>query len=114
MQERKSRSEWAVVIAEQTQSGLSKIKFCQQRGISISRFNYYQKLLKMNENKENSKDVTASTSPMIPIQIKNHTPKYAEKECHIKLILKNGLECILPSTIDKKSLKEIVEVLTSC
>lgn len=117
MQERKSknRDEWLALIEEQSKSGLSKIKFCQEKGITISRFNYHQSQLRIVEHQESVEDRSKSfRSAIIPIQIKNEIPKRAEKEYQIKLLLKNGLECILPSAMDKTSLKEIIEVLASC
>jgi hypothetical protein len=40
--------------------------------------------------------------------------KTTEKEIDIRFILKNGLECILPSAIDNQRMKEIIEALVSC
>jgi hypothetical protein len=115
MQARKSKDEWAALIEEQSESGLSKIKFCQEKGIALSRFYYHQNQLKTGEQKESAEGRSqALKNTIIPIQIKSETAKRSDKGHQIKLVLKNGMKCILPSEIDKKSLKEIIEVLLSC
>ena len=53
MRDRKNRSEWEALVDEQNKSGLSKIKFCKEKGIAISRFYYYQKLLKSDAEQVN-------------------------------------------------------------
>jgi hypothetical protein len=115
MLDQKNINEWETLIDEHNKSGLSKIKFCQQKGISTSRFYYYLNQLKTKNEKGSAKeDPSAIPKSIIPIQIKHRIAKQSENEYHIMLILKNGLECVLPGTINKKELKEIIEVLTSC
>ena len=115
MQTRKSKEEWLALIEEQSKSGLSKIKFCQEKGIATSRFYYHRNQLVSVKQKEPVEHSYSSLSnSIIPIKIKNETSKREEKEFQIKLILKNGMECILPSALDKSTLKEIIEVLASC
>jgi hypothetical protein len=112
MQHGKSRSEWQALIEEQNKSGMSKIKFCKEKGIKPARFYYYQNLLSSPDERDNAKaQETATLQTIIPIKVKNDVEKNHENSFQIKVILKNGLRCVLPSTIDKRSLKEIVEVL---
>lgn len=113
MSDSKTKNDWQTIIDEQIQSGLSKLKFCQQKGISTSRFYYYLNLLRPDLKKEPAKVITPKLSnPLVPINVKD--PVISETNCDIRLVLKNGLECILPSYFDNKRLKEIIEVLMSC
>ena len=115
MREHKTSSEWQALIDEQIVSGLSKTKFCQQKGIAISRFYYHLNLLKPAAENDQAKVLSSKpSSTLIPIQIKDSARKAIANECSIRLLLKNGLECVLPSSIGNKRMKEIIEVLISC
>jgi hypothetical protein len=109
----KTKNDWQVLIDEQIQSGLSKIKFCQQKGIATSRFYYYLNLLRPNKKKKSDKILAQDlANQIVPVKIQKAV--IDEPCCDIRLRLKNGLECILPGSINKNRLKEIIEVLILC
>ena len=55
-----------------------------------------------------------SPSEFVPVQVKKSVSSIKSAEpCVIRLILKNGIECILPDGIESKRIKEVVEVLVS-
>lgn len=43
--QRRSRDEWAQLVAEQQQSGLSQQAFCEQRGVVLSSFRNWKRRL---------------------------------------------------------------------
>lgn len=114
MQASRNFTEWKELIEEQNKSGLNKTKFCQQKGINASRFFYYQNLIRKIEQGLQPENLTSKAAPFLPVQIKGPKMETPEKETSIRFILKTGLECILPSAIDNKRMKEIIEVLVSC
>ena len=51
----------------------------------------------------------------MPIEIKKSVvPHKITEPRGIRLILKNGIECVLPDEIEGKRIKEVVEVLLQC
>jgi hypothetical protein len=104
--------EWRKLIDEQIKSGLSKAAFCNEKGIKAERFYYYADILtkpKVNNRKLNN------ASEFIPVEIKKSiSPNKNVDTYAIRLILKNGIECVLPDGIDSKRIKEVVEALQQC
>lgn len=105
-----SQNEWRKLIDEQKESGLSKVAFCKLKGIKPEQFYYYADTLTKPKHKK-----VNTVSEFVPIEVKKSiaTHKITESKC-IRLILKNGIECILPDEIDGKRIKEVVEVLLQC
>ena|ERR1700722_5969979 len=106
--------DWPSLIAAQAKSGLSKASFCRQKGVKTAHF-YYQQTMQAKRKKNQPVLLQEKGSPslVMPIEIKKiETPKLIETP--IRFLLKNGLECILPSSIETKRLKEIIEVFITC
>jgi hypothetical protein len=108
------KAEWENLIEEQKTSGLSKAKFCKQKGIKPARFYYHESGKRKHETK-NKKNLLSFT----PVTIKK--PEiFTNKDINnpagefIRLILKNGIECQIPQDINKACLKEIIEALQQC
>ncbi len=107
--------DWPLLIAEQAKSGLSKAAFCRQKGVKTAHF-YYQQMMQAKRKKNHPVPLQekGSHSLLMPIEIKKiENPKPIEA-LPLRFLLKNGLECILPSAIDSKRLKEIIEVFITC
>jgi hypothetical protein len=51
---------------------------------------------------------------LIPVEIKKAESHKLLETFPIRFLLKNGIECVLPSTMDTKQLKEIIGVLVTC
>ncbi len=104
------RDEWRKLVDEQKASGLNKAAFCKEKGIKAERFYYYADILtKPNNTKINT------TPQFVPVEIKKTiSPNKNVNTCAIRLILKNGIECVLPDGIDSKRIKEVVEALQQC
>ena len=108
--------DWASLIAEQNKSGLNKAAFCRQKGIKPPHFYYYQSIFKERNKSLPSEMREEKTSPLlVPVEIKKAVDvhKLAESQS-IRFLLKNGMECVLPSAMDIRRLKEIIEVLVTC
>ncbi len=45
---RRSRSQWARLVSEQRESGLSQRAFCERRGLSISSFTHWRRRLQVD------------------------------------------------------------------
>ena len=58
-------SEWGSLIKEQAESGLSRKKFCQAKGLVLSRFAYYFIRFKEKRIKE-----PVAFSEIVPVQLK--------------------------------------------
>lgn len=106
------KAEWEKLIEEQKLSGLSKAEFCKRKGMKPARFYYYEGELRKKEFKKAS-----DNSSFIPIKLKNSvlaTNKNTDNQSSIRIIFKNGTECLIPEGINKNYLKEIIEVLQQC
>lgn len=104
-------NEWQKLIEEQKTSGLSKRAFCKQRGINVEKFYYHAR----GVTRLKSGMLINQTSQFLPVQVKKSTlPVKATEHSSIRLILKNGIECILPDGIESKRIKEVIEVLQQC
>lgn len=104
-------NEWQKLIEEQKASGLSKAVFCKQKGIKADQFYYHASIL------IKSKRMTAPNNApeFVPVQVKKSIdPIKSAESCVIRIILKNGIECILPDEIESKHIKEVVEILQQC
>lgn len=98
------RSEWRELIEAQERSGLSRVEFCKQNNLVLSQFVYYRSQIRRpaEVQKENA---------FIPIQI---APVDSRHLSEIRILLPNGLECILPCCIESKYVKALVGALLSC
>lgn len=97
---------WLALIEEQEKSGLSQKKFCEQHHLVLSQFVYYRLGIKKKGDLSGLK-----TSSFEPIQLqenKNHSAS------SIRVLLPNGMQCVLPSHLDVRQVKQWVEVLLSC
>ncbi len=100
-----NREKWQKLIEEQEKSGLTQAEFCQQRNIVLSQFVYYRGI-----TKGKSKSPPES-NPLMPIKISKPLSKISSE---IKLVLPNGLQCMVPSEIDITQIKLLVEALLRC
>ena len=100
-----NRERWQGLIEEQSKSGLTQAEFCKQHNIVLSQFVYYRGI---------SKGKTKSPSEhneLMPIKISKPHSKVSSE---IKLLLPNGLQCLVPSEIDITQIKLLVETLLRC
>jgi hypothetical protein len=106
---------WPLLIEEQSKSGLSKAAFCRQKGVKAAHFYYQQTMLKQRHVALPTKlHNEESCSLLMPIAIKKIESTKLLESLPIRFLLKNGMECIVPSTMDMKCIKAIVEVLVTC
>jgi len=105
-----SQNEWRQLIDEQKESGLSKVAFCKLKGIKPEKFYYYADTLTKPKHKK-----VNTASEFVPVEVKKSivTRKITEPSS-IRLILKNGIECVLSDEINSKRIKEVVEALLQC
>lgn len=96
---------WKNLVAEQEKSGLSQIEFCKSRNLTTSKFGYYRSVIKSQEKVITNKKLFSA------VQIK---PTEQPKTCEIKIILPNGFQCVMPSTINATHVKQLIEALLSC
>lgn len=100
--------EWEKIIEEQKTSGLSKAAYCKPKGISENRFYYYLDKLVRRETRANVKN-------FVPVEIKDTTfVRLPAEAMELRLILKNGIECVQPEGISGRRIKEVIEVLVQC
>jgi hypothetical protein len=105
---------WPLLIEEQSKSGLSKAAFCRQKGVKAAHFYYQQTMLKQRHVSLPAKLRNEDPcSLLMPIAIKKIESTQLPESLPIRF-LKNGLECIVPSTMDMQCIKAIVEVLVAC
>lgn len=106
--------DWSSLIAEQASSGLSKAAFCRERGVKAPHFYYYHSLLKQrNQTLLLNRQEEKPHSLLVPIEIKK-VENNQLGDIPIRFLLKNGMECVLPSALDIKLIKGIIEVLVTC
>lgn len=101
-------TEWKKIIEEQKTSGLSKAGFCKAKGIRENSFYYYLDKLNCPKTKPLS-----SVENFIPVEIKSPI-SIVTQFSELRLILKNGIECVLPESVSGKRIREVVEVLLQC
>jgi hypothetical protein len=107
MTEQEARySKWVSLIEEQEKSGMNQESFCEMKGISVAKLQYYRKKTRTSPARPRQKFSEVKLTSAIP------KPTLLSKE--IRLILQNGIQCFLPADIDIQRAKEWVEVLLSC
>lgn len=101
-------AEWQKLIEEQKTSGLSKAGFCKAKGIRETSFYYY--LDKLNRPKPKP---LSSLENFVPVEIKSPISAVTQFS-ELRLILKNGIECVLPESVSSKRIRDVVEALLQC
>lgn len=101
----KKYEKWNNLIAEQEKSSLSRRKFCEERSIKLTTFNYYCVALKTKE-----KPLTPSNLFNV-VKIKKSNNDTSIK---VRIVMPNGFQCFVPSHVDPIQIKALVEVLLSC
>ena len=96
-------AKWRILVEEHEKSGLSQREFCMQHSLVVSQFNYYRTQFKAQQPSKNINE-------LMPIQLQKNSSGSNE----IRLLLPNGLQCILPSQLDVIQIRRLVEVLLSC
>lgn len=96
---------WKALIAEHEKSGLSQIEFCKQRNIKTSQFGYYRRIIKSQEHADKNQHLFSA--------VKIKKPE-APISSEIKIVLPNGFQCFIPSTLDALQVKHLMEALLSC
>jgi len=110
-----NREKWFALIKEQENSGLSQIEFCKINQINYAKFCYYKnaliiKPLKISSaSKQEASEATKNNFSKINIK-----PHPVISIAEIKLSLPNGINCIIPSHVEMRQIKMLVEVLLSC
>jgi hypothetical protein len=103
------KDRWRALIEEQEESGLSVSTFCKERNLKLSQMYCYRHTLK----KHDSGDKATISKKLVPIKIKQeHNAVMLSGE--LRLILNNGIQCVLPSHMEINQIKQLVEVLLSC
>ncbi len=98
----KKKEYWEAKIKEWSASGLSKILFCKERGITGSAFGKWYKRLVKDLQKN-----THETS-FVPIKIKNLGIK---TESPLYLLLKHDIKVSIPNDVNRSTLKMLLEML---
>ncbi len=103
------KDKWCALIEEQEKSDLSVSAFCKERNLKLAQMYCYRHKLK----KRNSAVKTTISKKLVPIKIKQkHDAVMLSGE--LRLILNNGIQCVLPSHMEINQIKQLVEVLLSC
>lgn len=100
-----TRDEWYQIVEEFEKSKLTQATFCKQKGLSLCRFGYYVKKLRILKTTEFSKPSFSSVVMQRDNNLKVH---------EIKVELPNGFKCYLPTTIHSEQLKKILSALLTC
>ena len=105
--EKQNRYEkWRALVLEQEKSGLSQADFCKKKNLILSQFGYYRSVIQSKEQTDPPKPGFSPVSIQRP-----HQPVGASE---IKILLPNGMQCILPGTMDAPHIKRLMEALLSC
>jgi hypothetical protein len=72
--------------------------------------NYYRQQFK----KQKLSSFNKLQQKIVPIQLKTSADNNITPFNEIKLVLQNGLQCILPSTMDITTVGQLLKVLQSC
>jgi hypothetical protein len=108
--EEKRYTEWKKMIEEQKVSGQSKAAYCKAKGISENRFYYYS-----NKLKHSKPEILTNVKKFIPVDSKNlSSVNSVSVPSELRLILKNGIECVLPEGVSSRWIKEVIGVLVQC
>ena|SRR5260221_14085912 len=107
---RLQRNKWFSLIEEQEKSQLSVQAFCKEKDINYANMNYYRQQFK----KQKLSSFNKLPQQVVPVQLTATTEKNITQISEIKLILKNGLQCLLPSTMDITAVGQLLKVLQSC
>ncbi len=103
-------TKWLKIIEEQKTSGLSKAAFCKGKGIKDNQFYYYADKLNQPKAKKFS-----NVENFVPIEIKpSRFVSSAPEPASLRIILKNGIECVLADRVSSQRIREVVEVLLQC
>jgi hypothetical protein len=103
-------ADWKKVIEKQKTSGLSQAAFCKAKGIKDKHFYYYANKLNQPKDKRFS-----NVENFVPIEIKPSTfVSLPSESVALRLILKNGIECVLVEGVSSQRIREVVEVLLQC
>lgn|ERR1700722_6743950 len=100
---------WRNLLVEQRQSGDTIKAFCENRDVSLAQFYYYRSLFKKTSAGNSKKNAKVA-----PIRLCPPANKVEQKSDNLRVVLRNGMQCILPCDIDLKRLQQLVEVLLSC
>lgn len=106
----RQRDKWFALIDEQEKSGLTPSEFCKEHHLNLSRLHRYRHLLKKFKEAAAGGDIKEK---LVPIKI-NAPQDSALMSEEIRLILSNGIQCILPSRAEPKQIKALIEVLMTC
>ena len=104
------RNKWFTIIEEQEKSQLSLQAFCKEKSINYANMNYYRQQYK----KQKLSSFNKATQQIISVQLTATTENNITQHNEIKLILKNDLQCILPSTMDITIVGQLLKALQSC
>jgi hypothetical protein len=101
-----SKRDWASIIAEWQQSGLSQVAFCRLHHIKPHIFSYYKGKLMKSKKK---------TNKMVPVQLSRRSqPNPSLSKPSYNLTLQNGAILSFSDNVDRSSLKDILELLGVC
>ncbi|MBA3723255.1 MAG: hypothetical protein H0W88_12755 [Parachlamydiaceae bacterium] len=103
------RAYWFNMIKEQETSEISQAAFCKEKSLKIHQFHYYLKLLK---NESISQEEIKNK--VVPIQIKSTQNNSIKEFNEIRVLLQNGIQCVLPSDMDAEQIGQVVKALLSC
>lgn len=87
MRPRMNREQWAVVIEEQTQSGLSIEQFCQERDIGFASFGKWKRRLSTTNTDIKS---GATHSPFKPVRLSDEPAQKADQQAASTVTLTLG------------------------
>jgi len=102
MTKERRRADWARKIEEQSRSGLSIAKWCQQKGINDKTFHRWKSNLK-------AKEKIKETLPSGWCQIQ--TKPVAVKTAGLKLVVNNRITIELQIGFDPQLLRDVLGVL---
>lgn len=107
---RSQRNKWFSLIEEQEKSQLSVQAFCKEKGINYANMNYYRHQFK----KQKISSINKLPQQIVPVQLTATGEKNITPLNEIKLILKNGLQCLLPGTTDITAIGQLLKALQTC
>jgi len=97
--------QWEELISNQKKSGLPQKEFCKLHNITLAQLGYHRGLIKSKERVKKNQKLFSE------VQIKQPVLNVTSE---IKIILPNGFQCFIPSTIDILQVKRLMEALLSC
>lgn len=102
-QKRISRKKyWYKIIREWESSGLTQVRFFQEKGIAKSTFGLWRKKYLQEYGK-------SCSAEFIPVNITNGQPSLPIAE-QIELIYPNGVRLVCPAQIDMLGLKRLIDL----